>query len=52
MRIEPEFMDEVIELEGHGRFRMVPIQFLALTATFLLSPTMLRAWWRLRRGNA
>lgn len=52
VRIEPEFMEPILEVESHGRFRLVPIQFLALTATFMLSPTMLRAWWRLRRGNA
>lgn len=52
VRIEPEFMDPVFEVESHGRFRLMPIQFIALTAAFMLSPTMLRAWWLLRRGNA
>ncbi len=51
VRIEPEFIDPVFEVETHGRFRLVPIQVIALTAAFMLSPTMLRAWWRLRRGN-
>ncbi len=51
VRIEPEFVDPVLEVESHGRFRLVPIQFIALTAAFVLSPTMLRAWWRLHRGR-
>ena len=52
VRIEPEFMDPLFEVETHGRFRLVPIQFIALATGFLLSPTMLRAWWGLRRGDA
>lgn len=51
VRIEPEFIDPVFEVESRGRFRLVPIQFIALTAAFLLSPPVLPAWWRLRRGN-
>ena len=51
VRIEPEFMDPVFEVESHGQFRLVPIQFIATTAAFILSPSILRAWWRLRRGN-
>lgn len=49
--IEPEFMDPLLEVESHGRFRLVPIQFIAMTVTFLLSPVMLRAWWRIRQGS-
>lgn len=52
VRIEPEFVDPVFEIESHGRFSLVPIQFIALTAAFMLSPTMLRAWRHLRRENA
>lgn len=47
VRIEPEFMAPLFEVESHGRFRLVPIQFLVLTIMFLLSPTMLQAWLRL-----
>lgn len=50
--IEPEFTDPVFEVESHGQFRLVPIQFIALTAAFVLSPTMLGAWRQLRRGGA
>ena len=52
VRIEPDFIDPVLEVESHGRVRLVPIQFLVLTAAFVLSPTMLRAWWRIYRGDA
>lgn len=52
VRIEPEFVDPVLEVESHGEFRLVPIQFVALTVAFVLSPTMLRAWRHLRQGNA
>ena len=51
VRIEPEFMDPVFEVESRGQFRLVPIQFIVLTAAFMLSPTMLRAWPRLFRGD-
>lgn len=52
VRIEPEFVDPVFEIESHGRFRLVPIQFIALTAAFMLSPTMLRTWRDSHRENA
>jgi len=52
VRIEPEFVDPVFEIESHGRFRLVPIQFVALTAAFMLSPAMLRAWRDSHRENA
>lgn len=52
VRIEPEFVDPVLEIESHGQFRLVPIQFIALAAAFVLSPTMLRAWRQFRRGGA
>lgn len=52
VRIEPEFVDPVFEIESRGRFRLLPVQFMALTLAFLLSPVMLRTWWRLRRGGA
>ena len=52
VRVEPEFMDPVFEVESHGRFRLVPIQFIAIAAAFMLSPIMLRAWWQLRWGRS
>jgi len=52
VRLEPEFIDPAFEVEGHGQFRLVPVQFIAMTVAFMLSPIMLRAWWRLYRGDA
>lgn len=52
VRIEPEFMDRTLEVESRGQFSLVPIQFIAVTAAFILSPTILRAWLGLRRENA
>jgi len=50
--IEPEFMDAVFEFDTHGRFRIVPLQFLALAVVFALSTPSLRAWRTLRGANA
>jgi hypothetical protein len=52
VRIEPEFVDPVFEVESEGQFRLVPIQFILLTVAFLLSPTTWHAWQQLQRGNA
>ncbi len=49
--IEPEFMDPVLEVESHGEFRLIPLQFIALATTFVVSPTTLRAWCTLRKSN-
>jgi hypothetical protein len=44
VRIEPEFMDAVFEVEAQGRCRLIPLQFLALAVAFALSPASIRAW--------
>ena len=49
--IEPEFIDPVLEVESHGEFRLIPLQFIALATTFAVSPTTLRAWRTLRQSN-
>ncbi len=49
--IEPEFMDSVLEVESHGEFRLIPLQFIALATAFAASPTTLRAWRTLRRST-
>lgn len=49
--VEPEFMDLVCEVHGHGRVRLIPLQFLALVIAFFLSPPTLRAWRTLRQGG-
>ena len=51
IRIEPEFMDLVLEVESHGEFRLIPLQFIALATAFMLSPATLQAWSTLRRSN-
>lgn len=50
VRIEPEFVDPVVEFETHGRLRLIPLQFIALALAFALSPASIRAW-RTLRGN-
>lgn len=51
VRLEPEFMDPVLEVESHGEFRLVPLRFIALAIAFVVSPTTLRAWRTVRQGN-
>lgn len=47
--LEPEFTDPVLDIEGQGRFNLIPLQFIALVIMFLLSPTTMRAWNAVRR---
>lgn len=49
--IEPEFMDPVFEFQSRGRFRLIPIQFMALATAFLLSPPVRQTWRALRRSK-
>lgn len=51
LRLEPEFMDPVLELESHGEFRLIPLQFVYLASAFLLSPATLRALRTSSRSN-
>lgn len=51
IEIEPEFIDAVVEIESHGNFKLIPLQFIALTIAFILSPTTLRAWRTTRQDN-
>jgi hypothetical protein len=50
--IEPEFMDTMLEVESHGEFRLIPLQFIALATAFVVSPTTLSAWRTLRQSIA
>ena len=52
VRIEPEFIDPVLELHSRGRVRVVPLRILALASGFALSPASIRAWRTLRSGHA
>ncbi len=48
VRLEPEFVDPVLELHARGRAVLVPLQLLALAVSFALSPPALRAWRAVR----
>ena len=52
VRIEPEFTDPVLEVESHGEFHLIPLQFIGLATAFVVSPATLNAWFTLRRSNA
>ena len=41
--ITPDFAAEVLEVEGQGQIRIIPLQWLAVILLFALSPTTLRA---------
>jgi hypothetical protein len=52
VRIEPEFIDPVLEFDARGRSLLVPLQILTLVIVFALSPASLRAWRLPRSGDA
>lgn len=52
VRIEPEFMDPVLEFRAQGRLLVVPLQVMALAVSFALSPPSIRAWRTLKGGHA
>ena len=52
VRIEPEFVDSVLEFEARGRLQLFPLQLLALAISFALSPASIRAWRSLGRSHA
>lgn len=52
VHLEPEFMGPVLEIESHGEFLLVPLQFIALAVAFVVSPTTIRAWYALRHSHA
>ena len=52
VRIEPEFMDSVLEVQADGQLRLIPLQFLALATAFVLSPSSIRAWRTLSSSHA
>ena len=52
VRIEPEFMDSVLEFRAQGRLLVAPLQVMALAVSFALSPPTIRAWRTLRGGHA
>ena len=44
VELESDFIDPVLEIESHGQFRFIPLQFLVLTLVFIFSPTTIHAW--------
>jgi len=52
LRIEPEFVDPVLEFQADGRLLLVPLRFLVLAAAFALSPPTIRAWLTLKGNHA
>ena len=52
VRIEPDFLDPVLELHSRGRVQVVPLRILALASRFALSPPTIRAWLSTRSGHA
>jgi hypothetical protein len=49
--IEPDFFEEVLELESDGRIQVVPLQLVALVLGFLLSRNTVRAFRAMRAGT-
>jgi hypothetical protein len=52
LRIEPEFVDPVLEFQADGRLLLVPLRFLILAIAFALSPPTIRAWRTLKGDHA
>jgi hypothetical protein len=52
VRLEPDFVDPVLEFQLDGRVRLVPLRFIALAVAFVLSPPTIRAWRTLRSNHA
>ncbi len=47
--VKPEFIDEILELDGHGCVRVIPLQLLYHVASLMLSPAI---WRGLRQARA
>lgn len=48
VKIEPEFIDETLELVGNGSIRIIPLQMIYLAAAFMLSPPVWRVIKQMR----
>jgi len=49
IRIKPDFTEEILQLNGSGRIRIVPLQVICLAAALLLSPSI---WAGIGRARA
>lgn len=45
IQFEPDFNHPALEIDGHGIIRIIPLQMIAITTLFLLSPPTIRATW-------
>ena len=45
IQFEPDFDHPAFEIDGHGIIRIIPLQMIAITTLFLLSPPTIRAAW-------
>ena len=52
VRIEPDFLEPVLELHAEGGVEIVPLRFVLLAIGFALSPPTIRAWRTLRSHRA
>lgn len=48
-QVEPDFNEAVLELDGRGEIRIIPVTLLLPTARFVFSPATLRAAWAASR---
>ena len=48
VKIEPEFIDETLELVGNGSIRIIPLQMIYLAAALMLSPPIWRVIKQMR----
>ena len=44
IRIEPDFLEPVLEIQADGHVAIVPLRILLLATGFVLSPPAIRAW--------
>lgn len=49
VRIHPDFTGTVVEINGRGHLRLVPIELIWVVLRFACAPVTLRAYWRARR---
>ena len=48
--VEPDFIEERLEVEGSGRLQLVPLKVIAITIAFLVSPEIWRGIYAMRES--
>jgi hypothetical protein len=51
IRVTPEFVDAVFDIDGSGRIRLFPLRILAIAAGLMLSPPIWRGLRAMRAGG-